>query len=145
MAANDGPTIVRFSRGSFGNEFEAMGCTADGVDVLRAAADKDVLIVTVGPMATLGRDIAERLGAQGIGAKVVDPRWVVPVPESIIELARAHRIVVTLEDSVRVVGIGTRVRQDLRAAGVDTDVTELGLVAEFLTTGQGKGSSNTSG
>jgi 1-deoxy-D-xylulose-5-phosphate synthase len=56
----------------------------------------------------------------------------VPVPWSIIELADAHRIVVTIEDGVRVGGIGTRIRQDLREAGVDTAVTELGLPDEFL-------------
>jgi len=39
---------------------------------------------------------------------------------------------VTLEDGIRVGGIGTRVRQDLRAAGVDTAVDELGLPDEFL-------------
>ena len=92
----------------------------------------DVLIVTVGPMAKLGLQVADRLAAQGIGATVVDPRWVVPVPESIIGLAARHRIVITIEDGVRVAGIGTRVRQDLRAAGVDTAVTELGLPDEFL-------------
>ncbi len=132
VAVNDGPTVVRFSKGSVGNEFEAIRRTPDGVDVLREAAHKDVLIVTVGPMAKLGLEIAERLADQGIGATVVDPRWVVPVPASIVELARAHRIVVTIEDGVRVAGIGTRVRQDLRAAGVDTAVTELGLPDEFL-------------
>jgi 1-deoxy-D-xylulose-5-phosphate synthase len=47
-------------------------------------------------------------------------------------MARDHRIVVTIEDGVRVGGIGTRIRQDLRAAGVDTAVTELGLPDEFL-------------
>ena len=132
VAVNDGPTVVRFSKGSVGNEFEAIRRTPDGVDVLREAAHKDVLIVTVGPMAKLGLEIAERLADQGIGATVVDPRWVIPVPASIVELARAHRIVVTIEDGVRVAGIGTRVRQDLRAAGVDTAVTELGLPDEFL-------------
>jgi 1-deoxy-D-xylulose-5-phosphate synthase len=86
----------------------------------------------VGPMATVGLDVAERLAAQGIGATVVDPRWVVPVPRSIIELAAEHRLVVTIEDGVRVGGIGTRVRQDLREAGVDTALTELGLPDEFL-------------
>jgi 1-deoxy-D-xylulose-5-phosphate synthase len=63
---------------------------------------------------------------------VVDPRWVVPVPRSIIDLARDHRLVVSIEDGVRVGGIGTRIRQDLRNAGVDTAVTELGLPDEFL-------------
>ena len=49
-----------------------------------------------------------------------------------ISMAGDHRIVVSIEDGVRVGGIGTRIRQDLRAAGVDTAVTELGLPDEFL-------------
>ncbi|GAB2447259.1 1-deoxy-D-xylulose-5-phosphate synthase [Conyzicola lurida] len=132
VVVEDGPTVVRFSKGSVGNEFEAVRRTDDGVDVLREAPHKDVLIVTVGPMAKLGLQVAERLAAQGIGATVVDPRWVVPVPESIIAFSAEHRIVVSIEDGVRVAGIGTRIRQDLRAAGVDTAVTELGLPDEFL-------------
>jgi len=132
VAVDDGPTVVRFSKGDVGIEFEAVRRTADGVDVLRESDDKDVLIITVGPMAKLGLQVAERLAAQGIGATVVDPRWVVPVPESIVGFAAEHRIVVSIEDGVRVAGIGTRIRQDLRAAGVDTAVTELGLPDEFL-------------
>jgi 1-deoxy-D-xylulose-5-phosphate synthase len=132
VAVDDAPTVVRFSRGAVGNEFEPTRRTDDGVEELREAAHKDVLIVTVGPMANLGMQVAERLAAQGIGATVIDPRWVVPVPESVITMAGEHRIVVSIEDGVRVGGIGTRIRQDLRAAGVDTAVTELGLPDEFL-------------
>jgi 1-deoxy-D-xylulose-5-phosphate synthase len=47
-------------------------------------------------------------------------------------MARDYRLVVTIEDGVRVGGIGTRIRQDLRAAGVDTAVDELGLPDRFL-------------
>jgi len=132
VVVEDGPTVVRFSKGSVGTEFDAVRRTEDGVDVLREASTRDVLIITVGPMASLGLQVAERLAAQGIGATVVDPRWVVPVPGSVIDFARDHRIVVSIEDGVRVGGIGTRIRQDLRAAGVDTAVTELGLPDEFL-------------
>jgi 1-deoxy-D-xylulose-5-phosphate synthase len=132
VVVDDAPTVVRFSKGTVGSEFDAERRTDDGVDILREAAHKDVLIITVGPMAKLGLQVAERLAAQGIGATVVDPRWVVPVPKSIIELSASHRIVVSIEDGVRVAGIGTRIRQDLRAAGVDTAVTELGLPDEFL-------------
>jgi 1-deoxy-D-xylulose-5-phosphate synthase len=63
---------------------------------------------------------------------VVDPRWVVPVAGSIVEMSREHRLVVTIEDGIRVAGIGTRIRQELRAAGVDTPLDELGLPDEFL-------------
>lgn len=132
VAVDDGPTVVRFPKGNVGLEFDQVRRLDDGVDVLRESAQNDVLIVTVGPMAGMGLDIADRLAAQGIGATVVDPRWVVPVPRSIVELARDHRIVVSIEDGIRVGGIGTRIRQDLRHAGVDTAVTELGLPDEFL-------------
>jgi 1-deoxy-D-xylulose-5-phosphate synthase len=132
VAVHDAPTVVRFSKGYVGNELEAVRRTADGVDVLREAPHRDVLIVTVGPMAELGMQVAEALAAQGIGATVVDPRWVVPVPTSIVELASAHRLVVSIEDGIRVGGIGTRIRQDLRTAGVDTALTELGLPDEFI-------------
>jgi len=132
VAVQDAPTVVRFSKGSVGTEFEAVRRTSDGVDVLREAGHRDVLIVTVGPMAKLGLQVAERLAAQGIGATVIDPRWVVPVPASIIEMAATYRLVVSIEDGIRVGGIGTRIRQDLRAAGVDTAVDELGLPDEFL-------------
>ncbi|KIU04271.1 1-deoxy-D-xylulose-5-phosphate synthase [Frigoribacterium sp. MEB024] len=132
VAVDDAPTVIRFSKGAVGVEHEAVERLEDGVEVLRRAGHDDVLIVCVGPMAGIGLDVAERLEAQGIGATVVDPRWVVPVPGSIIDLAATHRLVITIEDGVRVGGIGTRVRQDLRGAGVDTAVTELGLPDEFL-------------
>ncbi|TFD69526.1 1-deoxy-D-xylulose-5-phosphate synthase [Cryobacterium gelidum] len=132
VQVDDGPTVLRYPKGTVGLEFDAIRRLDDGVDVLQEATQQDVLIVTVGPMAAMGLDVADRLAAQGIGATVVDPRWVVPVPRSIITLAAAHRIVVTLEDGIRVGGIGTRIRQDLREAGVDTAVTELGLPDQFL-------------
>ncbi len=132
VVVEDGPTVLRFSKGSVGTEYDAVRRTDDGVDVLREAPHKDVLIVTVGPMAKLGLQVAERLAAQGIGATVIDPRWVVPVPQSVIDIAAEHRLVITIEDGVRVGGIGTRIRQDLRAASVDTAVTELGLPDQFL-------------
>ena len=132
VAISDAPSVVRFPKGSVGHEHEAVRRLDDGVDVLREGPHKDVLIITVGPMADLGLQVAERLEDQGIGATVVDPRWVVPVPKSIIGLAAEHRIVISIEDGIRVGGVGTRIRQDLRDAGVDTAVTELGLPDEFL-------------
>lgn len=132
VRVDDGPTVLRFPKGSVGVEYAAERRTSDGVDVLVESDRKDVLIVTVGPMAGVGLDVARRLEAQGIGATVVDPRWVVPVPRSVVELSADYRIVVSLEDGIRVGGVGTRLRQDLREAGVDTAVTELGLPDEFL-------------
>ncbi|NYE20451.1 1-deoxy-D-xylulose-5-phosphate synthase [Microbacterium immunditiarum] len=132
VAVTDAPTVVRYPKGTAAPELPAIERLSDGVDVLVRSEAQDVLIVGIGPMAHVAVDVAGRLRAQGIGATVVDPRWVIPVQPSILELAAAHRLVITIEDGIRVGGIGTRVRQVLREAGIDTAVDELGVPDEFI-------------
>lgn len=132
VAVDDAPTMIRFGKGSVSKQLEAVRRLSDGVDVLREGSSKDVLLVGVGAMSNLALAAADLLAAEGIGCTVIDPRWVVPVPKSVLELAAEHRLVVTIEDGVKVGGIGTRVRQDLRDAQIDTALTELGLPDEFL-------------
>ncbi|MDM7884898.1 1-deoxy-D-xylulose-5-phosphate synthase [Curtobacterium citri] len=135
VAVDDAPTVLRWSKGSVGPDVPALRRLHDGVDVLRDPAEgqePDVLFVAVGSMVQVALEAAALLEAQGIGVTVVDPRWVVPIPASLIDLSREHRLVITVEDGVRVGGVGTRLRQDLRAAGVDTGVNELGLPDEFI-------------
>jgi len=132
VAVSDRPTVLRFPKGAAPSDIPALRRMSDGVEVLAEAPSKDVLLVAVGAMASVAIKVAELLKAHGIGATVIDPRWVVPVRKSVIEMAGEHRLVVTLEDGVRVGGIGTRIRQDLRAAQIDTALNELGLPDEFL-------------
>jgi 1-deoxy-D-xylulose-5-phosphate synthase len=136
VAIRDAPSVLRYSKGSVGAEVEAEERLDDGVDVLArrpaGSAENDVLIVSVGAMSEIALDVAGRLGAQGISSTVVDPRWVLPVPASVIRLAAAHRLVIVIEDGVRAGGVGGRIRQEMRAAGVDTGLNEVGLPVEFL-------------
>lgn len=132
VLVDDAPTVIRFPKGPVSPELPAVERLDDGVDVLVRSDAQDVLVVGIGPMAHTAVEVARRLRAQGIGATVVDPRWVIPVQPSIVELAASHRLVITIEDGIRVGGIGTRVRQVLREAGVDTAVDELGVPDEFI-------------
>jgi len=131
-AVEDAPTVVRYPKGKVPADVETIERLPDGVDVLARGSSDDVLLVGIGPMVHLALEVAERLRAQGIGATVVDPRWAIPVQPSIVDLAREHRLVITIEDGIRVGGVGTRVRQVLREAGVDTAVDELGIPDEFI-------------
>ena len=132
VEVKDRPTVIRFGKGTAGTVISAIRRTSDGVDVLRESPAKDVLIMSVGSMASTALQVADLLAAQGIGSTVVDPRWVVPVPKSVVEMSAQHRLVVTIEDGIKVGGIGTRVRQDLRDAQIDTALTEIGLPDEFI-------------
>jgi len=80
----------------------------------------------------VGVEVADRLVAQGIGVTVVDPRWVKPVDPAIIELAREHRLVVSIEDNGRVGGVGAVLLQTLNDAGVHTPFRLHGIPQEFL-------------
>ena len=100
--------------------------------MLVRSGDQDVLIVAVGSMCTVAVDVAERLTAQGIGVTVVDPRWVKPVDPAIVELAREHRLVVSIEDNGRIGGCGAVLLQTLNDAGVTTPFRLHGIPQEFL-------------
>jgi 1-deoxy-D-xylulose-5-phosphate synthase len=128
---DDAPTVVRFPKGPPPEDIPAVG-RAGGSDVLVRNGTKDVLVVAVGAMATTAVQVADRLVAQGIGVTVVDPRWVKPVDPAIVELARDHRLVVSIEDNGETGGCGAVLLQTLNAAGVHTPFRLHGIPQEFL-------------
>jgi 1-deoxy-D-xylulose-5-phosphate synthase len=138
VAVSDGPTVLRYPRGTVGAEVGAVG-KLGGMDVLARPADgasHDVLLLGAGTMAGVCAATAERLADQGIGVTVVDPRWVKPLDEALVEAARAHRLVVTVEDNGRVGGFGDAVCRLLRDHDVDTPARTFGLPQEFLDHGE---------
>ncbi|KXT57884.1 1-deoxy-D-xylulose-5-phosphate synthase [Gordonia sp. LUNF6] len=129
----DGPSAVRFGKGRVPDDIPAVRRLGDGVDVLVEAAEPGgVLIVAVGGMAEIGIGAAELLAARGIPATVVDPRWALPVPASIADLARTHTSVVTIEDGGVRGGVGSAVESALEQAGVDVPVHRRGVPQEFI-------------
>lgn len=133
VAVSDGPTALRFPKGAIGEDIVAVRRVDDTVDVLHEpSGESDVLIVAVGPFASLALSTAEDLASRGVTATVVDPRWVLPVPDSLVKLAADFRLVVTLEDSGLHGGIGSSVSAALRAGGVDVPCRDLGVPQQFL-------------
>jgi 1-deoxy-D-xylulose-5-phosphate synthase len=131
IAVDDGPTLVRFPKGGLPDTITAIE-RIGSVDVLRRTGTSDVLVIAVGPMATCALDVAERLDDQGIGVTVIDPRWALPVSSDVVDLARSCRLVVTIEDNLRVAGFGAAVVEALQDAEVTTPVHVVGLPLRFL-------------
>jgi 1-deoxy-D-xylulose-5-phosphate synthase len=135
VTVDDAPTVVRFPKGPVPDDMAAVD-RVGGVDVLRRSESTDVLLVAVGAMASTCLDAAERIAAAGVGVTVVDPRWVVPVDPSLVALAAAHDLVVTVEDGGRTGGIGSLIAQTLREASVDVPLRTFGIPAKFLEHGK---------
>ncbi len=134
VAIDDGPTVVRFPTGAVAADIPAVE-RIGAVDVLVRGTTPDVLLVAVGAMGSLAVDVAARAAAQGIGVTVVDPRWVAPVPAELLELARAHALVVTVEDNGRIGGAGSVLSQALRDADIDVPARDIGIPNRFLAQG----------
>ncbi|GLX03542.1 1-deoxy-D-xylulose-5-phosphate synthase [Microbispora sp. NBRC 16548] len=130
VGIDDGPSVVRYPKGALPKDVEAVGKLGE-MDVLRAG-DADVLLVAVGPMAEICMEAANLLDAQGISATVVDPRWVKPLDRALVLAAAAHKLVVVVEDSGRVGGVGDAVARLLRDADVDVPVRTYGIPQRFL-------------
>jgi 1-deoxy-D-xylulose-5-phosphate synthase len=127
----DAPTVVRFPKGPVTPDIEAID-RVGGLDVLRREGEEDVLVVSVGAMASVCLGVVDRLVDQGIGATLVDPRWVKPVDAALPALAARHRLVVTVEDNIRVGGVGAAIAQELRDVRVPTPVRDFGIPRRFL-------------
>ncbi|WP_277455592.1 1-deoxy-D-xylulose-5-phosphate synthase [Janibacter sp. DB-40] len=130
---DDGPTVIRFPKGSVAEPLEAIS-TTEGLDVLAGdtAVDPEVLIVSVGSMAGTATTVGEKLEAEGHDVLVVDPRWVLPVPDGVIELARRAGRVAVIEDNSVAGGVGAEVSRALEDAGLSVPVHRFGLPKEFI-------------
>jgi 1-deoxy-D-xylulose-5-phosphate synthase len=134
LDVNDGPTAIRFPKGDVGEDIPALK-RQSGVDVLAVPAsgsNHDVLLVGVGAFARMALAVAKRLHNQGIGVTVIDPRWVLPVSNGVIELASQHKLLVTLEDNGVHGGVGSAVSAALRSADIDVPCRDVGLPQEFF-------------
>ena len=147
IEVDDGPTVVRFPKGNLLPDMEAVAELGDGVDVLHysdvsastgaasGAANEsvgpDVLIVSIGVMSARSLEAARTLEAEGYNVTVVDPRWVAPVPQSLLALAGDHDVVVTVEDGIVRGGIGSMIEEAMSAAEVDTPLRRLGFPRVF--------------
>jgi 1-deoxy-D-xylulose-5-phosphate synthase len=130
VGIEDGPTVVRFPTGSVPADLPAVARFGE-VDVLVESDRHDVLLVAVGAFGHLAVEVAGRLGEQGYGVTVVDPRWVRPVAVELVGLAREHRLVVTVEDGVRTGGVGDALAKALRDAEVWVPLRDIGIPQDW--------------
>ncbi len=131
VAIPDGPSVVRFPKGSLPPELPALERRGP-VDVLRRSERSDVLLVAVGSMVPMCLAVAERAADHGIDVTVVDPRWVLPVAPELVDLAAGHRLVVTVEDGGRAGGVGSTLTRALQDRECDVPVRTVGLPQAFL-------------
>ena len=128
---SDAPTAIRFPKGAVSKDIPAFE-RRDGIDVLYRGESADVLLVSIGAMAAIAVEAASQAYREGVGVTVIDPRWVKPIPESLITMARRYKSVVVLEDGIKHAGIASSISEQFRGAGLSTAIHSIGIPLEFI-------------
>lgn len=131
ISIDDAPTMIRFPKGAIQSDIPAIE-NIEGVDFLSRGHGNDVLIVSIGAMAPLALDVAALLGENSIQATVVDPVWVKPLPNYLVQLCAHYRDIVVIEDGIRHGGIASSLSEALRDLEINTPLHSFGVPLEFL-------------
>ncbi len=128
----DAPTLVRYPKGSVPSELPAVRKIGSLDVVYEHHVDgvRPIVHVAVGPMAHTMIEAAKQMDDESI--IVVDPRWVLPTNEDLVNLISNAGGAVVLEDGLVDGGVGDELRLALADAGHFIPVKNLGIAKEFL-------------
>jgi len=128
---SDAPTLIRYPKGTLCEDIPAFE-RRDGIDVLYRGESADILLVSVGAMATMAVEAAAQAYREGVGVTVIDPRWVKPLPRSLVTMARRYKSIVIIEDGIKHGGIASTVSELFREEGLSIPIHSIGVPLEFL-------------
>ena len=128
---SDAPSMLRYPKGEVIADIPAFE-RRDGIDVLYRGESADVLLVSVGAMAAMAVEAASQAYREGVGVTVIDPRWVKPLPQSLVTMATRYKSVVVLEDGIRHGGIASTISEMFRDAGLQVPIHSIGVPLKFL-------------
>ena len=131
--ACDGPVAVRYPR----------GCAYTGLQEYREPVtlgksewiykEDGVCIIALGGMMENAEKAREILKEEGTHVSLVNARFVKPLDKDmIIEFARTHSIIVTIEDNSLIGGFGSQVLECLASEGIEKEVLCLGIPDRFI-------------
>jgi 1-deoxy-D-xylulose-5-phosphate synthase len=132
---HNGPAAVRYPRGAgpgVATEAELDVLPIGKADVRRQG--KRVALLAFGNMVAPALEAGE-----AFNATVVNMRFVKPLDtELVLELARTHELLITIEDNAIAGGAGSGVNECLAANGVTIRIVNLGLPDQFIEHGEPK-------
>ena len=131
VAINDGPSLLRFPKGAVVADIPAFE-RRDGIDVLYRGESADILFVSVGALAQIAVEAAAQAYREGVGVTVIDPRWVKPLNQALVTMARRYKSVVVLEDGIEHAGIASTISELFREHELEIPVHSIGVPLEFF-------------
>ena len=83
-------------------------------------------------MAGMAIEVAKVAQTQSIEITVVDPLWVKPIPNSLLEMCAEYGTVIVMEDGIKHAGIASTISESLRESGSTCSLHSIGVPLEFI-------------
>ena len=131
IAIENAPSMVRFPKGAVPSDIPALE-RVSGVDILHRGSAKQVLVISVGSMASMALEVARLAHEQSVEITVVDPLWVKPISPAVIAMCGEYSTVVVMEDGIKHAGIASTISEALRETGSQSIVHSIGIPLEFI-------------
>jgi len=133
-----GPSAIRYPRGAVPGVARKTVPEAIPLGKAEVLQDgSDVVILGLGPMTAMAKELAARLEREGYSAAVVNPRFIKPLDREMLELySRRVAAFVTFEDHVRMGGFGSAVIEALQELGSAVPVVRIGWPDHFIEHGK---------
>lgn len=127
------PIAVRYPRGE----------AYDGLKEFRAPVvygksevlyeESEIALMAVGSMVKTAVEVRERLKESGYQCSLVNARFVKPLDEELLlELAREHRLIVTMEENVLRGGFGEHILEYLNQCGAKARILPIAISDEYV-------------
>ena len=131
IAIEDAPSMIRFPKGAIPEDIPALD-RVNGIDILHRGGTNQVLVISIGSMASMALEVAQLAHKQSIEVTVIDPLWVKPMSSNVTALCAKYSTVVVMEDGIKHAGIASTISESLREAGSSCSVHSVGVPLEFI-------------
>jgi len=133
---HDGPIAIRYPRGE---AYEGLKECQKALELGKAeiiTQESELALLAVGSMVKVAEKVRAILKEQGKQVSLVNARFVKPLDEAMLdEVAKTHKLVVTLEENVKSGGFGERVASYYEENNIDTRVCICAMPDSFVTHG----------
>ncbi len=130
----NGPLAIRYPRGGcydIVEESPRIEIELGKAEIL--SKGKDIALIAIGKMVEVSCKVAEELNKQGKNITIINGRFVKPLDEKlIIEIAKEHSFIVTLEDNVKSGGFGSCINNLLVENKYKGEILNIALPDEFI-------------
>ena len=129
----DGPVALRYPRGE---AYDGLKDFRRPIEYGKSEViyeEEDIALLAVGSMVKTAEQVRRNLKEIGYSCTLVNGRFIKPVDTDILEeLAKDHRLIVTMEENVRSGGFGERVQDYIVDRELPVHVLEITLPDEYV-------------